>query len=132
MALTVNSAFSSFLSETVSLDPEVSTRARSSRDWLLSQIESLPEKYTDFPKLYSDMSMHYGSFARRTKIKELDDLDILLCLSALGTTYLDTGGTITLKVPDGIILRDLCHDNTDLLNSRKLINRISARLSQIP
>lgn len=132
MATTVNEAFGEFLSDVVNLDPEVSSQARSSRDWLLSKVREIPGKVSGFPRLYSDRDMHYGSFARRTKIRELDDLDMIVCLSALGTTYSEEGEIVTLHVPEGIALRSLCHTGTNLLNSRRVINLFAANLGEIP
>jgi len=132
MATTVVAAFDEFLAEHVNLEPGVTTLARASRDWLLGQIQILPSKHNDFPILYSDVDIHYGSFARRTKIRELDDLDIIIGISALGTTYLNYGNTIQLTVPYGIALRGLCHDGTNLLNSRRVINKFVNHLSEVP
>lgn len=132
MATDVNSAFRTFLSETVNLDPGVVSQARSSRDWLLEQINGLPGKYGDFPEIYVEQNMHYGSFARGTKIRELDDIDLIITLKALGTTYIDSAGILTLTVPDGIALRSLCFDGTNQLNSRKVINQFVSRLSDVP
>lgn len=131
MATTVISAFSEFLSQIVNLDPDVSKQARGSRDWLVEQICSLPDKNDEFPSIYSEKNISYGSFARRTKIRELDDLDLIICLKALGTTYWEYGGTVYLDVPDGILLRDLCHDGGNRLNSRKVINRFVSALKDI-
>lgn len=132
MATTVIAAFNEFLSEHVNLDPTITTQARASRNWLLDQIQVLPSKYSDFPVLYPDVDIYYGSFARRTKIRELDDLDMIVGISALGTTYLDYGSTVHLVVPYGIALRDLCHDGTNLLNSRRVINKFVNCLSNVP
>lgn len=132
MATDVNAGFREFLSEIVNLDPNVTRQARASRGWLLDQIHLLPTKYNDFPTLYSEKDIHFGSFARRTKIRELDDVDLIVGISALGTTYLDSGSTVTLSVPDGIALRALCFDGTNRLNSRKVINKFISRLSDIP
>jgi hypothetical protein len=132
MATDINAAFREFLSEKVNLDPSVTRQARSSRDWLLNQIHAFPTKYADFPTLYSEKDIHFGSFARRTKIRELDDIDLIVGISALGTTYLDHGGTVTLSVPDGIALRALCFEDSNLLNSRRVINKFVWQLSDIP
>lgn len=132
MATNVNNAFSEFLSTIVNLDSEVSRKARSSRDWLKGQIQSIQRKNNNFPLLYSEMDMFYGSFARRTKIRELDDVDMIVCLKALGATYIDNGGELTITVPEGIALRRLCHDGTNSLNSRKVINQFVNALSDIP
>lgn len=132
MASTVIMAFNEFLSEIVNLDLDVSKQARSSRDWLVSQIHAIPNKNSEFPPLYPERDMFYGSFARRTKIRELDDLDMIICLKALGTTYSEIGKTVYLNVPEGVLLRGLCHEDSDLLNSRKVINRFVNALKGIP
>jgi len=131
MATTVITAFNEFLSEYVNLDSTVTTQARASRNWLLSQIQALPGNHADFPVLYPDVDIHYGSFARRTKIRELDDLDMIVGISGLGTTYQDYGSIVRLTVPSGIALRELCHDGTNLLNSRRVINKFVNYLSDI-
>lgn len=132
MATTVNTAFSEFLSGRVNLDPDEVDGARRSRDWLMSQIDEIPTRMPEFPRLYSDVHIHYGSFARRTKIRDLDDLDMIIGISALGTSYLDTGSRVELTVPDGIALRSHCHDGGSLLNSRKIINLFIDYFREIP
>jgi hypothetical protein len=37
-----------------------------------------------------------------------------------------------LSVPDGILLRGLCHENSNQLNSRKVINRFVSALKDVP
>lgn len=132
MALTVNSAFDRFLSDTVNLDRAMTDKARSSRDWLVDQMGGLPDNVEDFPALYTDKHIHYGSFARRTKIRELDDLDMIVCLSALGCTYFDSATEVTINCPEGIALRGLCNEGTNELNSRKVINKFVNHLNEIP
>jgi hypothetical protein len=132
MASTVIAAFEEFLSDPVNLDPGVTDTARASRDWLVGQIHTLPANHADFPALYQGFSLFYGSFNRRTKIRELDDVDLIIGINALGTTYLDFGGSIQLTVPEGIALRAFCHENTNLLNSRRVINKFVQQLPEIP
>ena len=132
MPQTVNSAFDTFMRNIVNLEPVDVEGARASRDWLLIQISAVPAQHADFPTLYPDVNIHYGSFARNTKIRELNDVDLIVGLSALGTTYYDAGTAIHLIVPEGIVLRDLCHDGTSLLNSRKVINRFVGGLRDVP
>ncbi len=132
MATTVNAAFSAFLRDVVNLHPNVTARARSSRDWLIGQIQSYPRKHSDFPTLYPAVDLKYGSFARNTKLRELDDVDQIIGISALGTTYVDLDGTVYLTVPDGIALRGLCNDGTNTLNSTKVINRFLKYLDEVP
>ncbi|HET7230789.1 MAG TPA: hypothetical protein VFJ16_12345 [Longimicrobium sp.] len=132
MAKTVVAAIDQLLRDSINLDKDVVKTARASRDWLLGQITALPVKDEAFPRLYLDKNLHYGSFARGTKIRALDDIDLIVGVSALGTTYSETGHTVTLRVPDGIALRNLCYDGTNHLNSRKVINAFVGRLTEIP
>ena len=132
MATTVNAAFEQFLASTVNLDPDDTATARASRDWLLEQIQTFQSKHNDFPLLYPEINIHYGSFARRTKIRELDDLDMIVGINALGTTYRDYGGTVELTVPYGSALQNLCYDGTLVLNSRRVINKFVKHLDDVP
>lgn len=132
MATDVDTTFQEFLSQKVNLDQEITKQARSSRNWLLDKINALPTKHSDFPQIYSEKNLHFGSFARRTKIRELDDIDLIIVIMALGTTYIEANGVIKLHVPDGIALRALCFDHTNQLNSRKVINKFVSHLSDIP
>lgn len=133
MATTVVAAIDPLLRDSINLEPDVVKSARDSRDWLIAQISAWPEKADEFPPLYKAINLHYGSFARGTKIRPLDDIDLLIGLKGLGTTYAtEAGGTVKLKVPEGIVLRQLCHDGTDELNSRKVINTFVTRLKHIP
>lgn len=132
MPTTVNAAFTEFLLDTVNLDPEVTSAARASRDWLISQIHAFEGKVDHFPILYNEKDIQFGSFARRTKIKELDDIDLMICLKAQGATYLDYGNYIQITVPSSSDpLHRYCNQNTDTLNSRMVINRFVSALSQV-
>lgn len=135
MAKTVNAAFDDFLKNYVNLDPNDTVQARKSRDWLVEeQIHSFPEKDIYFPALYSEKDIYFGSFARRTKKRELDDIDIMIVLSAEGAhyhEYIDSG--IEIYVPDSAYkLKRLCFDGTNKLNSRKVINKIIALMNKVP
>jgi hypothetical protein len=132
MATTVNTAFSEFMRERVNLDAQDTRDARASRDWLMKQIEVIPENDPSFPRLYPEVNIHFGSFARRTKIRELDDIDILVGIGAVGTTYLDRDGWVELTVPEGIALRRFCHDGSAVLNSRRVVNLFVSTLSKVP
>lgn len=131
MPQTVNSAFDKFLSETVNLDPEKTKKARASRDWLFGQIFSFQADDT-FPKSYSDYDIHFGSFARRTKKRPLDDIDLMVCLSGQGGTYLDLSGKVTITVNPASNLKAFCHENSDTLNSIKVINKFIKKCADVP
>ena len=97
MPYTVNACFDKFIQDTVNLVPERTNRARSSRDWLVSQIVNLANQ-GKIPPLYETNHIYYGSFARNTKIRPLDDIDMMVILMhkvVLQQTYLkEKGGNI--------------------------------------
>lgn len=133
MAKTVNSAFTKFNKDSVNLDPDRTEKAISSRDWLIGQLKSLPEKIDDFPDLYEGMSIKFGSFARKTKIRPLDDIDLILTFKAMGSTYWTHiyGQNYTLSVPETASkLRKLCNDD-NTLNSIKFVNKLVSSLDKI-
>lgn len=86
MASTVNTAFEKFLGNTVQLDPNKTSIARSSRDKLISNLNDFLGN-ADFFNLAPDCHLKFGSFAHRTKIRPLDDIDLMICISADGRTY---------------------------------------------
>ena len=133
MASTVNSAFNEFLKNTINLNAEQVAQARSSRNWMLDQINGFPDKYTDFPTLYKDRHFGFGSFARSTKKQPLDDIDHLLCMNAKGVTYSEISGTVNIHVPDDAYpFNTLKQTNSNLLSSVKVVNRFVKYLKEIP
>lgn len=134
MALTVDSAFLEFNKDIVNLDSDKTKKARNSRDWLIKQLNALPSKIDDFPILYELMHIKFGSFARNTKIRPLDDIDLLLVFNAGGGTHDESyfeNNTHTIKIPEeSKNLRKLCNDD-GTLNSIKVVNKIVSSLNQI-
>ncbi|HDX8389985.1 nucleotidyltransferase [Aeromonas dhakensis] len=129
MPTTVNGAFDSFMSNVVNLDSAKTTTARASRDFLKGKILS----FDDFFPLYSEKNIDFGSFARRTKIRPLDDIDMIFTLSAHGCTWEETyDGTVYMNTPsDSPEYKDFRHDNSYRLNSRKVINHFIRKLSSL-
>lgn len=133
MATTVNSAFIEFNKNIVNLQDEQTKKARASRDWLISQVQALPSKEDDFPSLYDGKHINYGSFARNTKIKPLDDIDLIITLSANGSKYsMRSFGKLYYLTPgeNANTLIKLC-DDYGYINSRKIINKLISSLSKI-
>lgn len=132
MTKNINTAFSTFMKDFVNLESDRVKKGRSSRDWLIEQIESIADENDDFPSLYKDKNIFFGSFARNTKIRPLDDIDIMICLSANGTTYSENTSNIELNTKNSDkVLKDLCHDNSENLNSTKVINKFKSYLKEI-
>ena len=68
MPYSVNSYFDVFMRDFVNLNPERTTTARASRDWLVHKIEELSNSER-IPPLYNGANhIFFGSFARNTKI----------------------------------------------------------------
>jgi len=133
MVSTVNAAFDVFLTQYVNLDPDETKLARDSRDWLLSQIHSFPSKDEKFLRLYSEKDISFGSFARRTKKRELDDIDMMIALHAEGSCYNEFTDRIEIYISDSADrLKELCCDNTNILSSRRVINKFISLLNQVP
>ncbi|MEB2861380.1 nucleotidyltransferase domain-containing protein [Staphylococcus sp. GCP4] len=134
MVKTVEAAFEKFLKDYVNLDKVETDRARKSRDWLVNQqIKIFPDKEETFPNLYNEKSIYFGSFARKTKIKELDDIDIMIALSAENGSYVEYLDKVEIIVEENAnMLRKLCFDNSNKLNSRKVINKFIELLNKIP
>ena len=135
MPYTVNACFDKFIQDTVNLVPERTNRARSSRDWLVSQIVNLANQ-GKIPPLYGLNHIYYGSFARNTKIRPLNDIDMMIIFNAQGCTTTDVSKgllreyPLSLNNPNAICLPNYC-DGT-LLNSRKMIEGIKKELAAIP
>jgi len=135
MALTVNTAFEEFNKNIVNIDIEKAKQARSSRDWLIEQLKTLPSKIDDFPRLYNEKHIKFGSFARNTKIRPLDDIDLILTFSADGATYFESvldSNTYYIHTDNASHnLKKFASDNS-WLNSRRLINKLVSSLQEIP
>lgn len=133
MARTVNMAFSEFNRDSVNLDPNKTTSARSSRDWLYNQLNNFPENDDEFPLKYEERHIKFGSFARKTKIRELDDIDLIYCLHANNAYYSKSSlfhNRFYLHTENaGQRLQNLSKDN--LLNSIKVVNKFVSSLSNV-
>ncbi len=131
MSKTVNAAFDEFLSNNVNLDGDKTKKAKGSRDWLFDQIALFRSDAT-FPVTVSEFNIPYGSFARKTKRRPLDDIDLMVGLHAQGATYWDSGGPITITVPAASNLVAFCNEYTNVLNSTKVINKFVSKFRDVP
>lgn len=134
MAKTVNTAFNEFNTDSVNLMKERTEQAGSSRDWLLKQLASLPEKENDFPVLWSSYDIKFGSFARNTKIRPLDDIDLMLGLKGDGASYnmINYGTKYTIHTNnESSNLYKYRNDVDGSINSIKIVNKLVSSLNNI-
>lgn len=143
MPWTVGSAFEQFRREVVDLDPENTKIARASRNYLFDQIEILAKNNPDCPKLKSNNPfINFGSFARRTKIKPLDDIDFLVIFDGSNTIAESIYSSYTYQLkfikPPTYLMSILPSmplgqfaDSNGYVNSTRLLNRIKLYLYSV-
>lgn len=133
MPYTVRFSFdTAFRSERVDLDPEQVKQARASRDYLLVQIQTIEKNDDSFPRLYGGYKP-FGSFARSTKVRPLDDIDLLILLNGQGIEaqpreaykYRLRVNTVTPSLKPYL-------DDYGYLNSVKILNKFKSSLSLVP
>lgn len=130
MSSTVDAAFAEFLKDTVRLDSDETPIARASRDNLITNINGFAGD-SDFFNLVPSCHLKYGSFARRTKIRPLDDIDLMICISGDGRTYTKYGDTYYIIGVDSDRSNGLMTSGTNYLNSTKVINRFIKKLGKL-
>ncbi len=132
MATTVTSAFSEFMSDVVNLRKSSTDDARTSRDWLYEKLNGF-ESDAASPKNYPEINIGFGSFARRTKIRPLDDIDLMFGLSAEGCTYTIYSDRITLNSDDTLRrLNNFRHPDSQTISSVRVLNHFKNKLQTIP
>ena len=136
MARTIQSALKQMIEENVNMPSERVQKARASRDWLLERIENF-EKNTQYLYFCKNFNLHFGSFSRRTKVRPIDDIDIMIGLNGHLLYWNDniydyTNCSIHLK-PDVQTsgLWEDCLNEDKSLNSTRLLNKFKNALINI-
>ena len=128
MPYTVAMSFQKFRDNTVDLPADDTSRARLSRDYLYSQVRSLAAS-----TVMSGSTLSFGSFARRTKTRPLDDIDCFASVRCGDTTqsYLSGGYTYNLTAPPTARLYEYsdAHGN---VNSTRILNAVKTAMQSIP
>lgn len=124
----------SFIENTIDLNKNDVKKACKSRDNLISNIIEILNKNLFF-NVYEEQNLNYGSFENGTKILELDDIDIMICIKANYRTYYDLFPNNIIKIIANdydIYFKNECLDNeTIFLNSTKLLNLLKNELAKI-
>lgn len=134
MARTVEAAFQDFRATYVDLDPEQVKTARRSRDFLIDRIYGLPDDDPSFPWLTRDRVL-FGSFARRTKIQPLDDIDIMIEMHGGGGYEVrDSGDCYLVRVDPGAMRNPVRHlvDDAGYINSNRVLLKFKNGLATLP
>ena len=132
MVETVYSAFNEFMRDYVNLDPDVVARARKSRDNLLENIAEFSDR-EGFFRLHDEFNVHFGSFARKTKCRELDDIDLMIGIWGGGATYSSLKGWKQVEIYGNynIPAQKECMNYDGTLNSIKVTNKFKERLNNV-
>jgi hypothetical protein len=133
MATNVDTAFSEFKINVVNLLKPDTDKARTSRDWLITQLKYFPTTIADFPLDYPEKHIKYGSFARNTKIRPLDDIDLMYCFHGSNAYYQQDfydSKKYYIKTENSSSELKSLSDN-DILSSIKVVNKIVKSLSTV-
>lgn len=118
--------------EVVNLDTDTVSSARKSRDNLLANISEFDNK-DGFFKLCDSFNVHFGSFARKTKNRELDDIDLMIGIAASGATYSDRDSWENVRITAGRENKAQieCTREDGTLNSTQVINLFKKKLAEV-
>lgn len=132
MAKTVNLAFDEFMRNSVNLDPDVSKAAKLSRENLLENIDEF-DKNDDFFDLYKNFNITFGSFARKTKCRDLDDVDLMIGISANHATYnsSDPWDNVKITASKTDKAQQQCTREDGTLNSIQVSNKFKKKLESV-
>lgn len=129
--MTQAEAFDIFMRDNVNLDPEQVQAARKSRDNLLDIIVSMSGQ-GGFLKIYSRYNLHFGSFGRKTQCRELDDIDLMICIAANGAMYFSTEDWYNMHIKTSA--SDLTQKQYDVggyLSSTIILNAFKKQLENV-
>jgi hypothetical protein len=132
--LTTAQAFSRFRQQKVDLDPDEVATARRSRDYLQDQISNIADKDKTLPRLAGGYKP-FGSFARSTKVRPLDDIDMLSLLNGRGTVevgYWYEQYTYLVQITDPSSPLAQFADSDGYVNSTRILNKFKSGLQAVP
>lgn len=125
--------FGSFIKNTIDLKEKFITVHRS-RNNLIKNIIKILNKNSFF-NVYEEQNLNYGSFENRTKILELDDIDIMICIKSNNRTYGYYESNRLIRIIandyDKHFKNECLDDDMIFLNSTKIINLFKNELSNM-
>lgn len=133
MSYQVSTAFNNLMNNFVNLEADDTRDGRRSRDWLVDeQLTQFPGKDDTFPLLSGKPKMWFGSFSRRTKIRELDDIDMMIIMHTQGSTYTQSGSTFFISPGEDSRFENYLDDTSKWVNSRRIVNKFVSSLKAVP
>ena len=133
-SVTTAHAFDQFRQNEVDLKPDRVKKARRSRDYLEEQLVELKNDESDFPPITGEFKP-FGSFARRTKVRPLDDVDMLVMLNGKDSQYLQAPWniyTFRVRITDELAPLRTYSDENGWVNSTKILNHFKRGLNRVP
>jgi len=131
MVKSVNEAFKLFMKNNINLDAEKVKQARESRDNLLMNLQEFDNE--DFFHLCQNYNVHFGSFSRKTKCSPLDDIDLMIGLTADGATYnqFESWDNITIIASSLNDSQQNSINSDGTLNSTLVLNKFKKKLEKV-
>lgn len=134
MAYTVWGAFDWFRKIVVDLEAGEVKKARASRNYLCDQLKMVEQNDSSFPRL-TGFPIPFGSFARSTKIRPLNDIDILILLNGSQTEAHQSKSDqyeYWLYIKDQTAPLAKFPDSSGYVSSIKVLNKFRDSLYKVP
>ena len=130
MAKTVNEAFYEFMRKSVDLSDADYKKAIDSEKNVVAAIQSFDDD--GYFQLCGAYNERFGSFARKTKIQPLNDIDLMFGLSGYGGSYneFDPIDNVRIWGNANIPLHRDCMNQYGVLDSIKVLNKFKNRIKQ--
>lgn len=128
----INQLFEEYLKNKVNLDSKITKNAIECRENLLKNIAEFDNE-EGFFDLHSDFNINFGSFSRETKCRELDDIDMMIGISANGAKYDSRDNWDNVKITASTLNQAQieCTNEDGTLNSRKVLERFKSKLEKV-
>lgn len=99
---------------------------------MLSNIAEFSDE-DGFFTLCDSFNVHFGSFARRTKCRDLDDIDLMIGIAANEATYnsSDPWDNVKITANANDIAQNACMRDDGTLNSTKVVNKFKKALEGV-
>jgi len=133
-SVTAARAFDTFRQNLVDLNRDKAKKARQSRVYLQEQLVKIAKDFPEFPCLTGDF-MPFGSFARKTKIRPLDDVDMLVILNGQDAQVWKSSWdeyTFLVRVTGDLSPLRPYTDENGWVNSTKILNQFKNGLKKVP